>query len=80
MDMFLPLAYPSRELRDLSEKIEPNQWDGESAGDYWDPHGQKKRRISRDKGLLIGLKVVGATRVSDASSQWEVVICRRFLF
>lgn len=71
-DFATVLAYPGRELDDLSRQTEPKQWDGEIAGDHWDLHGERKRRISRDKSLLLGLKVVGTARVSGAANQWEV--------
>jgi hypothetical protein len=58
-DFATVLAYPGRELNDLSGQVEPK-------------HGERKRRISRDKSLLLGLKVVGTARVTGAAIQWEV--------
>ena len=71
-DFATVLAYPGRELNDVSGQVEPMPWDGEFAGDHWDLHGERKRRISRDKSLLLGLKVLGTTRVTGAAIQWEV--------
>ncbi|KAF8329644.1 hypothetical protein F5887DRAFT_114497 [Amanita rubescens] len=35
-------------------------------------HGERKRRISREKSVLISLKVVGTARVSVQANRWDV--------
>lgn len=61
------LAYPSGGFKDGQTKLNQRE-----ADDGWDLHGGRKRRISREKSVLISLKVVGTARVSGAANRWDV--------
>ncbi|KAF8628990.1 hypothetical protein AX15_003602 [Amanita polypyramis BW_CC] len=72
-DFFATLAHPSRELNNLGGQMVSGGKTGEEpAGNELNRHGEKKRRVIREKSVLVGLKVHGVARVSGAPIQWDV--------
>jgi len=68
-DFITVLAYPNGGFNDLSRQT---KLEGGLADDGWDLHGEKRRKISREKSVLISLKVLGTARVSGVANRWDV--------